>query len=31
LVLELRDFHAIANEHPELMDQIKAIDENRKS
>lgn len=31
LVLELRDFHNIANEHPELMDRIKAIDEKRKS
>ena len=31
LVLELRDFHAIANEHPELMDRIKAIDEKRKT
>ena len=31
LVLELRDFHQIANEHPELMDRIKAIDEKRKS
>jgi voltage-gated potassium channel len=30
LVLELRDFHAIAKEHPELMDRIKAIDEKRK-
>jgi len=31
LVLELRDFHAIAKEHPELMDRIKAIGEQRKS
>ena len=31
LVLELRDFHNIANEHPELMDRIKAIDEKRRS
>jgi voltage-gated potassium channel len=31
LVLELRDFHQIANEHPELMDRIRAIDEQRKS
>jgi hypothetical protein len=30
-VLELRDFHQIANEHPELMDRIRAIDEQRKS
>jgi hypothetical protein len=31
LVLELRDFYAIAKEHPELMDRIKAIDGKRKS
>jgi len=31
LVLELRDFHRIANEHPELMDRIRAIDQERKS
>ena len=31
LVLELRDFHQIANEHPELMERIKVIDEARKS
>jgi len=31
LVLELRDFHAIAKEHPELMERIKAIGEQRKS
>jgi CRP-like cAMP-binding protein len=31
LVLELRDFHAIAKEHPELMNRIKAIGEQRKS
>jgi hypothetical protein len=29
--LELRDFHAIAKEHPELMERIKANGEQRKS